>query len=425
MSKSITSVAIVVGTLLALSSACTSRSDAPAPGEPVKIGFLAPLSGPAASVGTDTRRGAELAVEVVNSDYPSLTLPLGPEAGLPDLQHAKLELVSADSNGNPQHAQTQVARLVKDENVAAVAGGYESSITEAASARTEQLKVPFVNGGSSAPSLTERGLEWFFRTGPSDLSYGRVIFSLLKERQSKGVSVKRIAVVRVDNQYGNDGAAVIERLVPHIDGEVVANVKVDSNGVNLNSQAKTVRAAEPDVVLTLLYTPQALALEDTFKQIAYQPPALMAFGAGYADPAFLQKNGRNADGICSRFSWSSDLAQRNPTAKAIAKLYERRFDSAMNDDAARSFTAVMTLAQAVNDAGSHRPADIRSALVNIDIPGRDTIMPWAGVKFDDSHQNIGARGVVEQVQDGQYRLVYPFDVAHTRLEWPIPAVSDL
>jgi branched-chain amino acid transport system substrate-binding protein len=79
----------------------------------------------------------------------------------------------------------------------------------------------------------------------------------------------------------------------------------------------------------------------------------------------------------------------------------------------------MSLAQAINDAGSRTPADIRSALVNIDVPGRDTIMPWDGVKFDDNHQNIGARGIVEQIQNGRYRLVYPFDVANAQLQWPM------
>jgi branched-chain amino acid transport system substrate-binding protein len=83
----------------------------------------------------------------------------------------------------------------------------------------------------------------------------------------------------------------------------------------------------------------------------------------------------------------------------------------------------MTLAQAIDEAGSAEPADIRSALVNIDIPGRYTIMPWDGVKFDDNHQNTGAQGIVEQVQNRRYRLVYPVDVARARLEWPMPGAD--
>ncbi|MGW0828558.1 hypothetical protein [Streptomyces sp. NPDC002845] len=41
------------------------------------------------------------------------------------------------------------------------------------------------------------------------------------------------------------------------------------------------------------------------------------------------------------------------------------------------------------------------------------------MKFDDNHQNTAARGVVEQIQNGRYRLVHPFDVAQTRLRWPM------
>jgi branched-chain amino acid transport system substrate-binding protein len=180
-----------------------------------------------------------------------------------------------------------------------------------------------------------------------------------------------------------------------------------------------VTASNPDVVLTFLYTSQALALRYAFDRLMYQPAALIAFGGGQADPAFIRRDPSAAEGVCSRFAWSADLAERNPTARAVADLYRKMYGAPMNDDAARAFTAVMTLAQAINEAGSPTPADIRSALVNIDVPGRDTIMPWDGVKFDDNHQNIGARGIVEQVHNGRYRLVYPFDVARARLRWPM------
>jgi branched-chain amino acid transport system substrate-binding protein len=419
MPRPATGTAVLLCTALLLTSACTSEPSVPPSAATVNIGFLAPLSGPAATVGTDTKRGAELAVDIVNGHHPTIPLPLGPGAGLPRLHHRKIKIMAADTNGPPTRGADHVARLVKTGGVVAIAGGYESAITKAASARSEQLKIPYVNGNSSASSLTERGLDWFFRTGPSDLSYGRVVFSLLRERQSKGTSVKRLAVLHMDDQYGNDGSAMIKRLASHIDGKVVADIKVSGQSTDLSSHAQLVSASDPDVVLTLLYTPQALALSASFDRRAYRPPALMAFGGGHADPAFIRKDEDAAEGVCSRFAWSSDLAQHNPTAKAVLDLYKQTYKAPMNDDAARAFTAVMTLAQAINDARSGTPADIRSALVNLDVPGRDTIMPWDGVKFDDNHQNIGARGIVEQIQQGRYRLVYPFDVAHAQLQWPM------
>ncbi|WP_405595788.1 ABC transporter substrate-binding protein [Streptomyces sp. NBC_01410] len=423
MPRPATRTAVLLCAALFLASACTGEPAVPPSRAPVKIGFLAPLSGPGVSVGTDTRRGAELAVQIVNGQYPSMALPLGRGSGLPRLDNAKIRLIAADTSGSVSRGATEVAHLVRTQHVVAMAGGYESAVTEAASARSEDLRIPFVNGGSSASSLTERGLDWFFRTGPSDLSYGRVVFSLLKERQSMGTSVKRIAVLHTDDQYGNDGSAMIERLVSHIDGNVVADIKVGAQSSDLSSHAHAVTASNADVVLTFLYTSQALALRDAFDRLAYQPPALIAFGGGHADPAFIRRDRSAAEGVCSRFAWSADLAERNPTARAVADLYRETYDAPMNDDAARAFTAVMTLAQAINEAGSPTPADIRSALVNIDVPGRDTIMPWDGVKFDDNHQNIGARGIVEQVHNGRYRLVYPFDVARARLRWPMADVG--
>ncbi|WP_039934057.1 ABC transporter substrate-binding protein [Streptomyces viridochromogenes] len=405
---------------LLLTSACTGDPVAN-PRATVSIGFLAPLSGPAATVGADTRRGAELAVKIVNEDLTSIPLPLGPGEGLLRANRTKIRLLTADTAASGTTVAGQVERLVRGRGAVAVAGGYESAVTQAAAARAEALKVPLVNGGSSAASLTERGLDWFFRTGPSDLGYGRVVFSLLKEqRQSEGTAVRRIAVVHTDDQYGSDGSDMIKRLASQVDGDVVADVEVSAGSTDLSGAVEKVRASDPDVVLTLLYTPQALALSDESRAVSYEPPALVAFGGGYADPAFVTTEGRDAEGICSRFAWSADLATHNRAARAVAGLYRATYHRPMNDDAARAFTAVMSLAQAVGEATSLSPADIRSALVNLDVPGRDTIMPWDGVKFDDNHQNIGARGVVEQIQKGGYRLVYPFDVARARLRWPMP-----
>ncbi|MDI9889250.1 ABC transporter substrate-binding protein [Streptomyces sp. HNM0645] len=178
------------------------------------------------------------------------------------------------------------------------------------------------------------------RTGPSDLGCSRAVFSLLKERQSKGTSV--------------------ERLASHIDGKVVADVTVSAQSTDLSSQAQAVRASDPEVVLTLLSTPQALALNAALDRLAYRPPALMAFGGGHADRAFPREDERLREGVCSRFAWSSGLARHNPAAKAVADLYRRTYEAPMNDGAARAFTAVMPSHRRSTTPGPvHRPTSAR------------------------------------------------------------------
>ena len=72
---------------------------------------------------------------------------------------------------------------------------------------------------------------------------------------------------------------------------------------------------------------------------------------------------------------------------------------------------MLTLAAAINAAGSVEPQRVRGALIGLDLPGRSTIMPWGGVQFDSSHQNARAGGTVEQLVGGGSRIVFPRELA--------------
>ncbi|MGZ3580135.1 MAG: ABC transporter substrate-binding protein, partial [Syntrophales bacterium] len=126
----------------------------------IKIGAVYPLTGNIASTGLDCKRGAELAVDIINSKY-NLNLPLAKVEGLPNLGGAKIELVFADTKGEPKNGMSETERLISQEKVVAIIGAYQSSVTKTASQATERLKVPYVCSDSSSPTLTERGLQYF------------------------------------------------------------------------------------------------------------------------------------------------------------------------------------------------------------------------------------------------------------------------
>src|SRR5271154_2480318 len=76
--------------------------------DPVKIGVIYPLTGNAASAGASAKDAVELGAEIVNGDHPELKgIPLAEGAGLPRLGGAKIELISADHQGNPSVGQSQ------------------------------------------------------------------------------------------------------------------------------------------------------------------------------------------------------------------------------------------------------------------------------------------------------------------------------
>ena len=81
------------------------------------------------------------------------------------------------------------------------------------------------------------------------------------------------------------------------------------------------------------------------------------------------------------------------------------------------------LADAINRAGSAKPEEIRKALIATDIPGAQTIMPWKGIKFDETGQNTLCNPVIQQVVDGTYKTVWPFDLASREVMWNVGSFS--
>ena len=123
--------------------------------ENVKVGGLFPLSGNAASAGSQAKAAIELAVDIVNGKYPDVKGM--PAVGLPGLKGGKIELTFADHQGNPSTGQSQALRLIQQEKVSALIGAYQSSVTFAGTQVAERYGVPWVVGDSVAGNITGRG----------------------------------------------------------------------------------------------------------------------------------------------------------------------------------------------------------------------------------------------------------------------------
>ena len=399
---------------------CTSE---PPPRQPasvgeVRIGVLAPTSGPSRAAGIQAQRGAELAASLVNGDQGPT--PLLGTGGLAGVGGATLRIVKEDTRGKEDVGEAAAAKLVAEDKVVGLVGAFDTEVTKVASLRTERLRVPFVNGDTSADFLTERGLDWFFRTGPTDRMFGEAVFSSLG--RIAGGS-RRVAAVFSNDQRGNVLALLTQELAREggFSMEDEDAIPFGANGDPV-AAVQRVRARQPDVVFVIASTPgDATALTKAFGQVRYTPKGIFAFGPGFTAADAFGAAGADAEGLFAAAAWSREIAGRNPGAKTIMDLYEQQFGQPMTQVAAGSFTAVLALAEAVNRAGSIDPQRMRAALLNLDVPGRELIMPWSGVRFDTAHQNAAAAGVVEQRINGQFRVVFPAELQQdpNAAEWPL------
>ena len=390
----------------------------------VVIGVLYPMTGPVAQIGIDAVNVIKVALDIINNDM-NVNLPLGKGEGLPRLGGAKVRIVVVDHQGKPDIGLAEAERLITQEKVHALFGAYFSSVTNTASQVAERMGIPMLNADSSSPALTERGFKWFFRTSPHDGHFSLAMFDFMRDFEKKrGVKFKSVAILNEDTQFGADSAKVQEELAKKFGYEVVARIPFRTATTSLDAEIGRLKTANADVVLPSLYTSDAILLTRTARNLDYNPKVIIAQNAGYTDPKFVTEMGKEAEGAITRAPFALDFAAKKPLIPVINDMFKKLSGGRdISDVPARAFTGFLTLADAINRAGSTDPGAIQKALRETNIPADQLIMPWTGVKFDEKGQNIGVRAILQQLQGGSYHTIYPFELATKEPIYPIPAWS--
>lgn len=409
-------IAAAAAALLAAAAGTTQAQ------QEVKIGALYPLSGQVAKSGEDTVNAIRLAVEIVNGRF-DLALPLARAEGLPRLGGAKVRLLVSDHQGQPEIGAAEAERLITRDKVAALIGAFHSSVAATSSQVAERYGVPYITGESEATNLTERGFKWFFRTTPSSSTQAKDYFEFLADLGKRGrAKVKTIAIIHENTLWGEEFAKSAKRYFAEYPQFTLAVDIAYANGTtDLTSEVQRLMAARPDAVLHACYDAEAILLAKTYKLLGFAPQGLLTHGAAFVSSRFRESLKEDANYFLAREHWSLDLAAKKPIIKAVGDLYRQRYGKDMDGTPARAFTATMVLLEAINRAGSTQPDAIRQALAGTNLSADQIIMPWPGVKFDQTGQNVLSRGIFVQTQNQVPRLVWPVEGAAADLVWPRPA----
>jgi branched-chain amino acid transport system substrate-binding protein len=393
----------------------------------VVIGLLYPLSGPAASAGVDEKHAFELFADMVNGKEPMLPGAFYQQLkGLPGFPGgARLRLVFVDHQGKPDIGQAEAERLITQEKARVLVGAWHSSVTATTSQVAERFGVPHFNAESSSPGLTRRGFKWFFRSSPHDEHFTQAMFDFLADFQKKrGIKVESVAISNEDTLFGTDSAKTQRALAQKGGYRILAEFAYRANSTSLTAEVQKLKAANPDVWFPTSYQSDAILFTRTSKELDWNPKMIIAQNSGHIDPKFIEATGKDSEGYLSRSPFAQDLIEKTPVAKALNPGYKARSGKDLYDLPARAFTGIVTLVDALNRAGSTDPETIRVALTKTDIKAADLLVPWTGVKFDETGQNTGVRAIIVQLQGGRYWTVWPFDVAARDVIYPIPRWSE-
>ena len=401
---------------IALCIACSGRGGGNPSPEIVKIGAVYPLTGPLASTGLELKAAIELAVEAANGgvDLPSPMAAHGKQA-----PRRRIEVIFKDYGEDTANAAAAVDELVAKDGVAAIIGCYQSAATTVASERAEVLGIPFLNAESTAAILSARGFKWFFRTTPDDEVFVTNLFAFLKDAREENPDLPRKVVLVYENKVWGTGVAQAEKRAAAQNGfTIVADIPYDSKKTDFSAELAQIAAAMPAVILQASYDADAVAFMQGYIDRKIPSSLVLAMDAGFVGSFFMTRMGAKADGVLSRDVFARGADGGSALFKEVSRLYKARSGKELNGNSARSFTGLMTLADAIGRSKSGKPEDIREALRATNIAKEAIIMPWDGVSFDAATgQNNKGRGVIVQMQGGQYLPVWPKAYAEAPIRW--------
>src|SRR4249919_1171060 len=188
--------ALAAASVAALSQPAAAQSD------PIRIGFLTVRTGPLAAGGKQMEEGIQLFLKERNHMI----------AG------RKVELLIADTGGNPAGARTKTQELVERDKVHVIIGPLAAFEAIAIDDYIRQTRTPIVSCSAAAEDLTQRKTSpWFARSAASSAQPNHA----LGDYAAKTLGYKRVAIIADDFAYGHETAAGFQRVFEDAGGKVV------------------------------------------------------------------------------------------------------------------------------------------------------------------------------------------------------------
>ena len=316
--------------------------------KPVKIGVLTPLSPPGdAGAGQFIVRGAKMGVEDANA-----------RGGV--LGGRKLELVIEDDSGTPEKGVAGFRKLATQDQASAVIGQFHSSVMAAVQVLAEQFQIPIFSTQASAKGITEKHLNYTFRTHVIDPDRCQLWARWIKER-----GFKRVALIAENTDYGMGLVEETKKAAASmLPGVELKTIIFDRAVVDLTPQLLEVKNWKPDVLLNGgVGTPVYLMIKQAYDIGLYPAvPMLVSYDVPVR-PEYWKTLGEKGNFI-SFIVYYHPTMKLPPRGEAFRKRYMEQFKEEPVYGAFNAYAQVMLLADAINAAKSDKGEDIVKALLN-------------------------------------------------------------
>ena len=352
---------------------------APKPEVTVKIGHVAPMTGPQAHLGKDNESGAKLAIEELNAQ----NLEIGGAK-------VKFELLAEDDGADPKQG-TIVAQKLVDAKVNGVIGHLNSGTTIPASKLYSDAGIPQISPSATNPKYTQQGFKTAFRVMANDIQQGKILGEFAAKQ-----GVKTVAIIDDRTAYGQGLADEFKKAAEAAGLKVVATEYTNDKATDFKAILTKIKSTKADLVFYGGMDAQGGPMAKQMKELGLK--ARFLGGDGVCTPEFIKLGGPATEGhYCSLPGVPLEKMAKGPDFK---DKFTKKFNAEIQLYAPNVYDAVMVMADSMKRANSVDPAKYLDAVGKTSYDG-----VTAKIEFDDKGDLKGGAISIYQYKGGKLEYV--------------------
>lgn len=387
-------------------TSASGQTEAPPPSAAatiIKVGALLPLTGTDAINGQNQQLAHNWAVEKINAD-----------GGIKCLGGAQLQMVYGDSQGRPEAGNSETERLITRENVITVMGAFHSGVTLTATEIAERYRVPFIVPNALAGAITERGLQYTFKTAVSIEQMAADSASFASD-----LGAETVVILTPNITFGEEFVKAWRHEVTNAGMTVLRELGYPAGASDFSDAILALKAADPDIILTIGNTADGTLLIRQMKEQNYWPKqGVVTAAGGFADPTLVANLGADANGLFLTNDWFPNI--NLPGAMDLNSQFRDLYGLDMTGNINTTYAAMWVLYEALEQACSTDPAVLADVLRTSRFEGGNYSFMYPAVEFGADGFNDYTSNVIAQIQDGTPKVVWPSEFAVVEPNWPVP-----
>ncbi|KAB6715504.1 MULTISPECIES: ABC transporter substrate-binding protein [Roseobacteraceae] len=321
---------LLTGTALAAGLGWAAQADT------LKIANIAELSGAGAAAGSVWADGVHLAIDEINET-----------GGILGMQ---VDMSEYDSQTDPLQSRALVQKAI-DEGAFALLGTVYSSSTVVNMLVAQQNGIPQFTG-SEAPSITQKGNPYIFRTTFGAQKGMPKIGTYLKD----GLGVSKVAIAWANTEYGKGGHDAFVDVAKEIGLEIVSDVPSEQGQADFSADILKIKNTGAEAVFIYLTEEESARFLIEAKKQGLNIP--MVGDTVLASQKVIDLSGGAAEGALGHVALSADAPV--PLLQAMSAKFTERFGYRPDHNAIKGYIGAYAIkygTEIVGEADSQKLTD--------------------------------------------------------------------